>query len=283
MMPPNHIFRKCTGGYKLTKSQEKIYHLTYIDDIKLCCQQWKRIGNPNTGGDDIQSRHRDGIRHRKMSHANNEMREMTLDLRNRTTIPRKDQNARRKGNLKYLGILEADAIKQMEKKENLFKKYLRRTRKLLETKLYCRNLIKGGNTWDVPLVRYSGLFLKWAREELQQMDQRTRNSSRCIKPHNPETTQSECMGQGTKEEEDLLFYTIRIHMQTTQYKYRRTVCCSGTNIFINIWVQFLDMRRKTQFIKVFYNHTILTTAPTFGTSRGVSDFNSSSLVGTRKT
>ena len=26
----------------------------------------------------------------------------------------------------------------------------------------------------VPLVRYSGRFLKWTREELQQMDQRTR-------------------------------------------------------------------------------------------------------------
>ena len=31
------------------------------------------------------------------------------------------------------------------------------------------------NTWAVPLlVRYSGLFLKWTREELKQMDQRTR-------------------------------------------------------------------------------------------------------------
>ena len=54
------------------------------------------------------------------------------------------------------------------------KEYLRRTRKLLETKLSSRNLIKGINTWAVPLVRYSGPFLKWTREELKQMDQRTR-------------------------------------------------------------------------------------------------------------
>ena len=59
-------------------------------------------------------------------------------------------------------------------KDKIQKEYLRRTRKLLETKLNSRNLIKGINTWAVPLVRYSGLFLKWTGDELKQMDQRTR-------------------------------------------------------------------------------------------------------------
>ena len=45
---------------------------------------------------------------------------------------------------------------------------------IIETKLNSRNLIKGINTWAVPLVRYSGPFLKWTRDELKQMDQRTR-------------------------------------------------------------------------------------------------------------
>ena len=54
------------------------------------------------------------------------------------------------------------------------KEYLRRTRKLLETKLNSRNLIKGINTWAVLIARYSGPFLKWTRDEFKQMDQRTR-------------------------------------------------------------------------------------------------------------
>ena len=54
---------------------------------------------------------------------------------------------------KYLGILEADTIKQIEMKNRIKKEYLRRTRKLLEIKLNSRNLIKGINTWAVPLVR----------------------------------------------------------------------------------------------------------------------------------
>ena len=71
--------------------------------------------------------------------------------------------------------------------------------------------------------------------------------------------------------------TVHIHMQIQ----RRTLCCSSKNAFINFWLQLFDTRGETQFLKVFRNHTILTTPPTFGTSRGVLDLNSSSLVGTR--
>ena len=74
---------------------------------------------------------------------------------------------------KYLGILEADTIKQVEMKEKIQKEYLKRTRKLLETKLCSRNLIKWINTWSVSLVRYSDPFWsgpqknlsKWTKEQ----------------------------------------------------------------------------------------------------------------------
>ena len=59
-------------------------------------------------------------------------------------------------------------------KDKILKDYLRRTRKVLETKLSSRYLIKGINTWAVPVVRYSEPFLKWTRDELKQMDRRTR-------------------------------------------------------------------------------------------------------------
>ena len=52
---------------------------------------------------------------------------------------------------KYLGILEADTIKEMDMKYTIQKEYLRKTRKLLETKLLSRNLIKGINTCAPPL------------------------------------------------------------------------------------------------------------------------------------
>ena len=86
---------------------------------------------------------------------------------------------------KCLGILEADTIKQVEMKDRIRKEYLRRTRKILETKISCRNLIKGINTLAVPQVRYSGTFLKWTRDELKQMDQRTRKLMTMHKPLHP--------------------------------------------------------------------------------------------------
>ena len=43
MMPLNYIVRKCTAGYKLIKSQEKINHLIYIDDIKPFAKNEKEL------------------------------------------------------------------------------------------------------------------------------------------------------------------------------------------------------------------------------------------------
>ena len=42
-MPLNYILRKFTAGYKLSKSQEKINHLMYMDDIKLFIKKEKEL------------------------------------------------------------------------------------------------------------------------------------------------------------------------------------------------------------------------------------------------
>ena len=104
-----------------------------------------------------------------------------MDLPNQDKIRTHTENE----TYKYLGILEAGTIKKGEMKDKIQKEYLRRTRKLLETKLSSRNLIKGINTWAVPLIRYSGPFLKWTRDELKQMDQRTRKLMTMYKALHP--------------------------------------------------------------------------------------------------
>ena len=75
---------------------------------------------------------------------------------------------------KYLRVTEADEIKKKETKEKVGKEYKRRIRKILETKLGGENVIKGINTWAISLLRYSAAFLDWTKEELQQLDRRTR-------------------------------------------------------------------------------------------------------------
>ena len=43
MMPLNHILRKCPAGYKLSRSQEKINHLMYMDDVKLFAKNERKL------------------------------------------------------------------------------------------------------------------------------------------------------------------------------------------------------------------------------------------------
>ena len=73
---------------------------------------------------------------------------------------------------KYIGILEAETIKQSEIKKNK-KEYLRRPRKLVETKIVSRNLIKGLSYGLDTSLDIRGPFLsgpemnlkKWTKEK----------------------------------------------------------------------------------------------------------------------
>ena len=55
---------------------------------------------------------------------------------------------------KYLGILEADKYLEEKMKLNVSKEYVKRTRKILKSKLNGGNLVHGVNTWVVSLLRY---------------------------------------------------------------------------------------------------------------------------------
>ena len=161
MKPLNHRLRKCTAGYKLTKSQEKINHLLYMDDIKLFAKNEKELETLihalRIYSQDI------GVKIGIENCAMLVMKSGKRHLMDGMELPNKDKirTLGEKETYKYYDILGDDIIKQMEMKEKIKKEYLRRNKKLIETKLCNRNLIKGINTWAVSLVRYSGLFLKW--------------------------------------------------------------------------------------------------------------------------
>ena len=143
MMPRSHIPRKGTVGYKLSRSQEKINHLIFMDDIKLFAKNEKELETLIHGvriySQDIGMEF--GIEKCAMLVMKSGKRHLTdgMDLPNQDKI----RTLGEKETYKYLGILEADTIKQVEMKDKIQKEYLRRTRKLLETKLFCRNPIKG--------------------------------------------------------------------------------------------------------------------------------------------
>ena len=107
MIPLNHILRKCTAGYKLSKSQKKDQN----PGVHWHQTVGKRNGNSSTHSENIQSRERDGIWHRKICHASNEIGKRQLT--DRIKLPNEDKirTLGEKENSKYLGILEVVTIK----------------------------------------------------------------------------------------------------------------------------------------------------------------------------
>ena len=89
-----------------------------------------------------------------MFHTNNENLETTNYGGKRTTKLKHNRKARRKETRKYLGIKEYKQSSEDEKKTNKQKTSISGERKkLLETKLYSKNLIKEINTQAVHLLR----------------------------------------------------------------------------------------------------------------------------------
>ena len=103
MIPLNYIRRTCHGGYKFTKSQEKINYYMCIDDIKLFARSEKElktlirtlwIYSEYTGMEF-------GIENSVMLIIKSEKK--TSNERNRSAKSRKNPNSWKKGKLHVLG------------------------------------------------------------------------------------------------------------------------------------------------------------------------------------
>ena len=70
---------------------------------------------------------------------------------------------------KYLGILELDNFKEREMKD-----ILRRFKLVMKSQLNGKNKIKAANTLAVSLMRYGAGTIKWNKEELQEIDRKSR-------------------------------------------------------------------------------------------------------------
>ena len=79
----------------------------YMDDIKHFAKNEKRIGNPRSNWENIQSKYRNGIWQGKCTMLIVKRIKEAVELRNQIVI----RNLREKETYKYLGILEADTIK----------------------------------------------------------------------------------------------------------------------------------------------------------------------------
>ena len=74
----------------------------------------------------------------------------------------------------YMGILEYDRVMEQKMKDKFKNEYFRREKLILKRKLDGRNKIMALNTWALSILRYGAGILKWNKNELKEMDRKTR-------------------------------------------------------------------------------------------------------------
>ena len=117
MIPLYLILRKCIAGYELSKSQEKINHLMYMDDIKRFAKNEKEL---ETQKQTVRIYCQDiGMEFRIEKCAMLVLKSSTWFMTQVVESPNQVviSTPRKKETYKYLGFPEDDTIKQEEMKE----------------------------------------------------------------------------------------------------------------------------------------------------------------------
>ena len=171
MIPLSKVLRKAKAGYCL--GDVKINHLSFMDDLKMFAKNKKEIDSlvstVQLVSQDIGMQfgvQKCGVTVMKRGKI---VASEGIVVANGESIKSVDAEGYR-----YLGILELDKIKENEMKEVFRREYLRRVNLVMKSKLNGKNKIMAINTWAVSLMRYGAGILKWNKNELQQIDRKTR-------------------------------------------------------------------------------------------------------------
>ena len=158
VIPLSFMLRKVKAGYDLGRNKGRVNHLLFMDDLKLYGKNERQldtlVNSVRIPSEDIQMQF--GInkcailimKRGKYVHSEG------IKLPDDKKIKEVEIN---KGYM-YLGILEADGIKDGDMKEKIVKGYYRRIRKILKSKLNGVNTITAINSRAVSVVRYHILY-----------------------------------------------------------------------------------------------------------------------------
>ncbi|XP_047481697.1 uncharacterized protein LOC125034100 [Penaeus chinensis] len=178
------MLRKTNIVYEVKKKGEIINHLLFMDDLKLFTKNEDQM-------DSLVNAVRIFSEDIKMEFG---LSKCGVLIMKRGKIVESDclcmpddtmmRNIEESG-YKYPGILEADGIKHDEMKELLTKEYIRRVRNVLKLKLNGGNIISAINSRAVSIVRYGAGIIKWTKNELEELDRKTRKLMTMYGAHHP--------------------------------------------------------------------------------------------------
>ena len=160
MVPLLLILGKVKAYYEWGKKEYKLNHLLYMDDLKLFAKNEEQIDTlvrtVHVFSSDI------GMEFGMKKCGILTMKRGKVVRCEGITLPNnKVMKETEKEGYTYLGIVELDKIKENEIKEKIIKKYKRRLRLILKTKLNGKNKIIAINTWAVAIFRHGAGILQW--------------------------------------------------------------------------------------------------------------------------
>ena len=172
VIPMTLLLGSCKAGYHLGKESLKVNHLLFMDDLKLFGKSSKEIDSlirtVFVFSQDIQIEFgvkKCGVVIIKRGKV---VTSDGIQLPNGESIKTVDDEGYR-----YLGMLEIDQIMQQQMKVLIQKEYLRRTKKILKSKLNGKNIVLAINSWAVSLMQYEAGIINWTDEELKALHRKT--------------------------------------------------------------------------------------------------------------
>ena len=174
LIPLSLVLRKERYGYRLGKDRTSINHLLFMDDLKVYGKNKDEVdGLVNTVrifSEDI------GMKFGIKKCAVLILKRGKVCSSDGILLPdqQKIKNLGDDEEYKYLGVLESDQIKHEEMKKVVTKEYFRRIRKILKSKLNAGNVVSAINSKAVSLIRYGAGILNWTKNEVRNLDRKTR-------------------------------------------------------------------------------------------------------------
>ena len=184
MIPITNVLRKAKARFTL-EGGEKINHFLFMDDLKLFGRSESEIKGlvsiVEVFSQDIDM----GFGIKKCSVVIiNRGKVKSIDgieLLSGEKIREVEQDG-----YKRLGILEYDRLEEHDRLKDKFRnEYFRRTKLILKSKLNGKNNIMVLNTWAVFIMRYGAGIFKWNKNELHEIDRKTRKCMTIIKELHP--------------------------------------------------------------------------------------------------
>ena len=186
LLPLTHILRETGIGCQLEKNGAKVNHLFFMDDLKLCGENDKKINSLIKTACQCSEDMKMEFGILKCAVVSLQRGKKTrwegIQLPNGEEIGETDV-----GGYKYLGVLELDKIMCDKMIRRVKEVYQKRITLLMKTHVNEKNLILALNTWAIFVIKYTAAFLDWTKEETKELDRWTRKQLLARRPLHPKS------------------------------------------------------------------------------------------------